>query len=360
MMMMTTMMTMISRSSAIRTATTVMLTAIIACIAIPALAQRRVSPVVKNNNRTLTSSEFSKRQKELASQGFVILGDSIVSDSIAMLESDSIRAMHMQYPKFTSAIVGVNLWDPIMRLFGQSYGGIDFSAEISLWNRFNPIVELGVGWANSTPEDMNFTYKSSLAFYGKLGLNYNLKYNNSPDYVALIGIRGAYTSFNYDIKDISLVNSYWSQSQSIEILNQKSNALWAELLLSLKIKLFGNLSAGWAFRYHFMLHYKKNFNSDPWYIPGFGTREGNMAGSFSLYYTIPLSKKQQPVIDLIDDSTLPPPPPDDNPADNPASETPENTPEITPDSITEDSEQDSLPLNEPADDTDDGEHDADV
>lgn len=287
-----------------------MLLTIIAILAVPTHAQRRVSPVVKNTNRTLTSTELAAKQKELASQGFVILGDSIVSDSIAMLENDSIRAMYMQYPKLTSVIVGVNLWDPIMRIFGQSYGGIDFSAELSMWNRFHPIVELGVGQANSTPEDMNFTYKSNLALYGKLGLNYNFKYNNSPDYVALLGIRAGYSSFSYDIKDISLVNSYWSQSQTIDILNQKSNALWAELLLSLKVKLIGNISAGWAFRYHFLINYKKNTNSDPWYIPGFGTRESNMTGSFSLYYTIPLGKKQEPVIELIEDTTPPPPPAD--------------------------------------------------
>ena len=279
----------------------------------PLLAQqRRVSPVTKSNNRTMTSTELAAKQKELAAKGFVILGDSIVSDSIAMIESDSIRARRMQYPKYTSLIVGVNLWDPLMRMLGQSYGGIDFSAELSMWNRFHPIAELGIGWANNTPEDMNFTYKGKPSLYAKIGLNYNLKYNNSPAYVALLGFRLGYSSFGYDIEDISVVNSYWDQAQELEILDQKSHALWWELVLSLKIKLWGNISAGWAVRYHKVTSYKKNDNSTPWYIPGYGNRESNITGSLSLYYTIPIGKKKTvPAVD-VDDSTLVPPPEGDD------------------------------------------------
>lgn len=277
-----------------------------------AAAQRSVTPVTPSHNRTMTTTELAAKQKELASQGYVILGDSIVSDSVAMMENDSIRALYMQYPKLTSVIVGVNLWDPLMRLFGQSYGGIDFSAELSMWNRFHPIVEIGAGWVSSTPDDMNFTYKGDPALYGKIGMNYNLKYNNSPDYVALLGLRACYTSFSYDITDVSIVNSYWDQTKTIEILNQKSNAIWWEILVSLKVKLWQNISAGWAVRYHFLYKYKSNDNSKPWYIPGYGTRSGNMTGSFSLYYTIPLGKKRVPdpaSVVGVDDGAPPPPPP---------------------------------------------------
>lgn len=265
---------------------------LIITVASIAVAQRRVTPVERNTNRTMTSEELRQKKKELKAQGMQIVGDSIVSDS-AVMASDTLKSKRMAYPRFTSVIVGVNLWDPIMRIAGQSYGGIDFSAELSMWNRFIPTVELGMGWANSMPEDMNFTYKGKMAVYGKLGMNYNFKFNSSPDYVAMLGIRAGYSSFGYDVKDVRINNGYWDQTKTFDILDQHSHALWGELQLAVRVKLFGNLSAGWAFKYHVLFNHKVNENSDPWYIPGYGSRTGAITGGFSLFYTIPLHKKKK-------------------------------------------------------------------
>lgn len=260
-------------------------------VAIVGMAQRRVTPVERNNNRTMTAAEHKMKMKELRSKGMMILGDSIVSDSVAML-TDSLKNKRMQYPRLTSVIVGANIWDPVMRMLGQDYGGIDFSAELSLWNRIFPIVELGAGWASSTPEDMNFTYKGKMSLYGKIGANYNFKFNNSPDYVALLGLRAGYSNFGYEIRDIRLTNGYWGQTQTIDILDQRSHATWGEVVLSIRVKLFGNISAGWALKYHFLFNRKINENSDPWYIPGFGTRSSRISGGLSIYYTLPLIRSK--------------------------------------------------------------------
>lgn len=272
-----------------------------------AMAQRRVTPVERSTNRTMTAEELKQKKKELKAKGLSIVGDSIVADSVA-IKADTLKTRKMLYPRLTSVIVGANLWDPVMRLLGQKYGGIDFSVELSLWNRFIPTVELGVGWADNTPEDMNFTYKGKLALYGKVGMNYNFKFNSSPDYVAMLGFRAGYSSFGYDIKDVTVHNGYWDQSKTFDILDQHSHASWGELLLAVRVKLFGNLSAGWAFKYHFLFNCKSNSNSDPWYIPGYGARKGAVTGGFSIYYTLPLHKKKAAVAaPAVDASAVPPP-----------------------------------------------------
>ncbi len=262
-----------------------------AAVASMAVAQRRVTPVERSTNRTMTADELKQKKKELKAQGLSIVGDSIVADSVAM-ELDTLKVKKMLYPRLTSVTIGANIWDPVMRLLGQKYGGMDFSAELSLWNRFIPTAELGFGWADNTPEDMNFTYKGKLALYGKLGMNYNFKFNSLPDYVAMLGFRAGYSSFSYDIKDITVHNGYWNQTEKIDILDQHSHATWGEILLAVKVKLFGNLSAGWAFKYHFLFNCKDNPNSEPWHIPGYGSRKGAVTGGFSLYYTLPLHKKK--------------------------------------------------------------------
>ena len=50
-------------------------------------AQRRVTPVERNNNRTLTAEEHKRKVKELRSKGMMIMGDTILPDSVA-LETD--------------------------------------------------------------------------------------------------------------------------------------------------------------------------------------------------------------------------------------------------------------------------------
>ena len=58
-------------------------------------AQRRVTPVERNNNRTLTAEEHKRKVKELRSKGMMIMGDTILPDSVA-LETDSLKAKRMQ------------------------------------------------------------------------------------------------------------------------------------------------------------------------------------------------------------------------------------------------------------------------
>ena len=51
----------------------------------------------------------------------------------------------MIQPLFYAAAVGVDVWDPLMRVFGQHYGLVEFSAELNLHNRYVPVVEFGLG-----------------------------------------------------------------------------------------------------------------------------------------------------------------------------------------------------------------------
>ena len=45
----------------------------------------------------------------------------------------------IQYPLLNGLMIGVDLFDPAARLFGQKYGAYQVSAELNLYNRFFPI-----------------------------------------------------------------------------------------------------------------------------------------------------------------------------------------------------------------------------
>lgn len=222
-------------------------------------------------------------------------GQTVYVDTITgqeWIDSTELRkqAKVMKYPLIHSATIGVNVWDAAMRLFGQHYGLADAWLELSLHNRYKPIFEMGLGHANYTPADGNFTYTSPMSVFFKLGVNYNFMYNSSPDYQFMCGLRYGFSPFSFSVNNVTVDSPYWGETSTFDIAAQHVTVGWLELGAGLRVKLWGPISAGWMFKYHFILHETKTTNGQPWYIPGYGTRGSSLSGTFSISYTLPLSK----------------------------------------------------------------------
>lgn len=155
--------------------------------------RRRATPVntaatttqAVNETANDTSRINAKRRANsisyLDENGRTIFIDTITGDE--WTDSTVInRVPKMEFPLFHALTIGVNVWDPIMRAFGQKFGIADAWLELSLHNRYKPIVEVGLGTADNTPSGMNFTYKSPMSVYFRLGANYNFLYNSNPSY----------------------------------------------------------------------------------------------------------------------------------------------------------------------------------
>lgn len=268
-------------------------------------AQRRVTPV--NNAATATqpvnenklpgdSIDRSKLVKYRDDKGNIVLVDTI-SGREFVDSTDMPVVPPMLYPLVFDASVGINLWDPLMRAFGQSYGLIGFSAHFNMHNRYIAALEFGLGNANNTPADNNFTYRSPLAPYFKIGMDYNFLYNSNPDYMIYAGMRYGFTPFKWTLDDVSLNPGYWDGPTSMQFPDIKTTAGYLELLLGIKVKIAGPISMGWTFRYHKVIHQSATQYGKPWYIPGYGTRGSSIGASLSVYYTIPLKGRRQAIRD---------------------------------------------------------------
>ncbi len=283
-----------------------LLAIVLILITFSASAQRRITPVdptpgtVGTPEKKTDGNTKANVAERYDANGNVILVDTITGvewvDSTAM-----VKVKKMEYPLLHSIDVGVNIWDPMMRLFGQHYGLIDFWAELSLHNRYKPIIEFGFGNCNDTPDGMNFTYKSKLAPYFKIGANYNIFYNSNPDYQFNVGLRYGYSSFSYEITDVTIDEGYWNAPSLISIPSQNASAGYFEITAGVKVKIIGPISLGWNLRYHSILHESQTEYGKPMYIPGYGKRGGSFTGSFSVIYTIPLHRKNaDPLPDEVD------------------------------------------------------------
>ncbi|MCC8039257.1 MAG: DUF6048 family protein [Bacteroidales bacterium] len=210
-------------------------------------------------------------------------------------------APKMEYPLLSGISVGVDLWDPLMRCFGQKYGLIGFSAGVNLHNRYRPIVEVGLGEANYTPDDGNFTYKGKMAPFFKIGMDYNFIYNNNAAYEAYAGLRYGLSPMKYEITNVTMESPYWREETGFNIPSQSITAQWVEALFGIKVKIIDGFYLGWTIKYHGTTSLGKPRYGEPWYIPGYGTKQSHWAGAFNLFYTLPLNKKKAP--DVITDET---------------------------------------------------------
>lgn len=296
---------------------------IAALIIVPDMAaQRRVTPV--NNAATRTqhkndeqgdSARALERRRARSIQyedesGKIVMVDTLTG--VEWVDSTMLpKTPPMKYPLLHSVSVGVNLWDPVMRAFGQKYGGADAWVALNLHNRFIPTFEFGMGAAKKTPDNNNYTYRGNLSPYFRLGIDYNFLYNSNPDYLLFGGVRYGFSTFKFGAEDITIDDSYWGETSTMTIPSTSATAGWLEFGIGLRVRLAGPISAGWMIKYHSILHQSHPATGDPWYIPGYGTATSSLSGSFSIIYTLPLGGKKKVVADstLTDPNPAPSAPP---------------------------------------------------
>lgn len=236
------------------------------------MAQRRITPV-----------DPTARRDTVATQ----------PDSVAAPQPEEPEIKGYLYPLFNGLTLNVNIIDGVTKLFGQSYGNYEIAAELDLHNRFFPVWEIGVGYADNTPEELNFTYRTKPSLYNRVGMNYNFGYNKEAMSFFYIGLRYGFSVFTYDIDNITMESSYWEETEQLRIAGQKSWAHWGELLGGLRVQVYKNFYMGWTVRYRMMFGYKKNDRSQPWFIPGFGPEGSPFGFTYTVGYRFSFDKKKE-------------------------------------------------------------------
>lgn len=281
-------------------------------------AQRRVTPIdtpatatqhINENKANGDSLDRSRLVEMTDSRGNKILVDTVTGkefiDSAAIEKAKNLK---MKYPLLHSATVSLDLFTPAMRAFGTKYGLGEVAAEINLYNRYIPVLEFGLGQAENTPDDNNYTYKSAISPFFRIGMNYNFFYGSNPDYMLMIGLRYGFSPFKFEVTDISQQGGYWNEPMTYDIPSQSVTAGYLQLLLALRVRIFNNFSMGWSVRYQSIMHESATPHGKAWYIPGFGARNRSLNATFSLSYTIPLSnsdalsEKTTETINSLDDT----------------------------------------------------------
>ncbi len=275
----------------------VILMLMLMAVSLPSVAQRRITPVrpsastmsPKDDEEQKRRLEKSKLAERTDAAGNIVFVDTVSGEE--WVDTTMVKgSTKMIYPLMEGVTVGINIFDPVLRLLGQQYGGVDVWAELSLHNRYKPIVEFGLSSANITPDGQNYTFRSPMAPYFRIGCNYNIFYNNTPDYQLSFGLRYGFTSFRYSVDDVTVGTGYWDDPTHFNLPQQSATAGFLEITAGIKVKIYKAFSMGWTLKFHTLLHESQSVYGKPMYIPGFGNRENVLAVSFSLMYTFTLNK----------------------------------------------------------------------
>lgn len=260
-------------------------------------AQRRITPVTSRDPGT--AAPVTDVKQPIDPSRLVTTtdanGNTVTVDTVTGREYvDSTLLMappKMEYPLLHEVIAGVNVWDIAMRAMGQKYGLGDVWAELSMHNRYFPFFAFGLGQCDISPDDKNFTFRSAVAPYFKIGASYNFFYNSNPDYKLQMGLRYGFTTYKWSLLDVRVDEGYWHDPTTYSLTDLSHTAGYLEISFGLKVKIIGPVSAGWTLLYHSMLHDSKSPYGQPMYIPGYGKRNGAFTANFSIMYTLPLNKK---------------------------------------------------------------------
>lgn len=190
-------------------------------------------------------------------------------------------------PSFKGMAISVDLFSPGAYIFGSDFFSSEIAIEANILNRIFPIAEIGYGRTDATDEDSQFHYKTAAPYF-RIGMNYNIQYKRQrPDHI-YAGIRLGFTSFKYDVYGPEMKDPVWGDKIPFKYNDISSHALWGEILFGIKAQVYKNFHMGWSLRYRINGYVKKGINSEPWYIPGFGSNSSTkFSASYNLIYQIP-------------------------------------------------------------------------
>lgn len=206
----------------------------------------------------------------------------------------------IEYPLFNGIMVGVDAWGPANSLLGSDFLSSEVAVCADLKHRFFPTVELGFG-KTDTWSDKGIHYKTAAPYF-RIGVDYNSLYKKKHGHMLLIGLRYAFSSFNYDVASLgindpiygggynpNIKDPVWGETIPFDRRDMKSSMHWAEFSVGIRAHVWRALYMGWSLRFKFKMSASTDRYGDPWYVPGFGKYGSNTLGvAYHIIYKLPL------------------------------------------------------------------------
>lgn len=200
--------------------------------------------------------------------------------------------------------VGIDLSKPLRSFLEEDYQGLELLADFRISH--NVYIAGALGNEEKTTQEDNYNFTTS-GSYLKVGLDWNT-YENwyGMENIINLGFRVGASTFSQTLNSYQIYNTnqYWNEIQSgimgEDMLGEYSglNALWAEIVLGMKVELFRNVFMGASVRLNYLVNNTQAGNFPNLFIPGFNkVTDGSKFGvgyNYSISYLIPIFKGNKP------------------------------------------------------------------
>lgn len=198
--------------------------------------------------------------------------DVLIADSASFFEGVAISA----------DMVGL-----FMKATNSKFSNMEASARINFYEKYFPIVELGIGDCNKTGAENNNRFNTTSPYF-RVGLDYN--FNQKMNGNRLFGgVRYAFSSYNYDFINPDFNDPIWGGNEVLELSGLKGRCQWIELVVGTETRLWSFLRLGWNIRYRGRIKQKASPYGEPWFVPGYG-RNGSTAFGGTVNLTFDIGK----------------------------------------------------------------------
>jgi len=168
----------------------------------------------------------------------------------------------------------------------SDYGQYEAALRVNLHDEWFPIIEAGIGKAEHDDEVTQINYSTSAPYF-KIGIDKNMLRDKHGPNRLYLGLRYGFTSYKIDITHPVFQDPYWQWDIGYSIKDAACKYHWAEIVFGVDAKIFGPLHLGWSVRYKQRLaHSEEGDWGKPWYVPGFGTYDTKIGGTFNVIIDI--------------------------------------------------------------------------
>ena len=187
-----------------------------------------------------------------------------------------LRGFSVSFDLAGAALLQLNDW-------GQYEGAL----RVNLRDKYFPIVELGIGRANHSKDEVTGISYKTTAPYGRIGMDFNLLKNKHQANRFYAGFRYAFTSYKVDITHEDFPDPVWQWDTGFDVRGERCSQHWIEAVLGVDAQVFGPLHLGWSVRYKRRLGGNDGVIGRTWYVPGYGTYgDTRLGGTFNIIIDI--------------------------------------------------------------------------
>lgn len=201
-----------------------------------------------------------------------------------------------RYPLLNGLNISVDIFDPLYDIFAASHASYEAQVMLDLHHRFFPLASVGLGYANetsnngiefSTGKKQEFTFKSDMSPFMKLGMAYNLRYNSTkPDDLYMLFVRYGIAHNKADLTNIYYASANWPDVHLPDINGQEYTTQWLEAGIMLKVKVWWRFALGWDMYAKIKLTQSGTERGKPAFVPGYGDCSSTFGFNFRVFYDI--------------------------------------------------------------------------